>query len=255
MQANAFRDWLRAEELQETYISSRISNCRRVEREQKIDLDAEFERDQLTQLVSDLTYTAKDEVNKKANPTNIKINGSLIKGLGTCKRAVKLYQRFRQGNSNDVNDIVSDDLSMDSEDLISDENADIVFGLESQLRDFIAQNIQSIPVNGKKLSLFTDGVEYSTEAGIIDILAVDDKGNFVVFELKRGRTPDHVMGQLVRYMGWVKQSIAKDKEVHGVIVAKTIKENLHYAKAIVPNVSLLQYEVKFQFKDAVSGVN
>lgn len=127
------------------------------------------------------------------------------------------------------------------------------FGLEYQLRDFIAQNISAIPVGGNRLRLYVDsagrdGVEYPTAVGPIDILAVDSDGNFVVFELKRARSPDHAIGQISRYMGWLTQTIGKGKIVTGVIVAKTISENLKYSLLVVPNISLFEYEVKFELK-------
>jgi RecB family endonuclease NucS len=71
-----------------------------------------------------------------------------------------------------------------------------------------------------------------------------------VFELKRAHSPDHAIGQLTRYMGWVKQTIGRDREVHGVIVAKTISDRLQYSASVVPNVSLLEYEVEFHLKPA-----
>jgi hypothetical protein len=121
------------------------------------------------------------------------------------------------------------------------------FGLEYQLRDFVAQNLAAIPVEGRKLRLFVDptgrdGVEFQTEVGNIDILCVDDTGAFVVFELKRGRSPDLAIGQLLRYMGWVKQTIGKGQKVRGVIVAKTITEGLRYAITMIPEASLFEYE-------------
>ena len=63
------------------------------------------------------------------------------------------------------------------------------FTLEYQLRDFLVQNLEAISVEGKKLSLHVDpagreGVEFPTDVGPIDILAVDETGAFVVFELK-----------------------------------------------------------------------
>jgi len=58
------------------------------------------------------------------------------------------------------------------------------------------------------------------------------------------------MGQLTRYMGWVKQTIGKDREVNGVIVAKEISESLRYAVSVVPNVSLFENEVEFHLQPA-----
>jgi hypothetical protein len=134
-----------------------------------------------------------------------------------------------------------------------EEVAELTFDLEHQLRDFLVKNLSSIPVRGKRLRLYVDaddrnGKEYQTGVGPIDILAVDDAEAFYVFELKRGYTPDRTIGQLARYMGWVKQTIGKGHEVFGFIVGKTIDERLRYAVSVIPNVSLLEYEVQFQLR-------
>ena len=143
----------------------------------------------------------------------------------------------------------------DEDETENDQEAAAAFGLEYQLRDFLAQNLSSIPIDGERLQLYVDptgrdGVEYPTAVGPIDILAVDDKDNFVVFELKRARSPDHAIGQLSRYMGWVTQTIGRGKSVRGVIVAKQISENLRYSVMVVPHVSLFEYEVRFELKSA-----
>ncbi|MED1949908.1 endonuclease NucS domain-containing protein [Brevibacillus centrosporus] len=62
------------------------------------------------------------------------------------------------------------------------------------------------------------------DVGRIDILTIDQDDNFVVFELKLNKGMDSAMGQLLRYMGWVKSELAPDKEVLGVIVAGEIDE-------------------------------
>lgn len=131
------------------------------------------------------------------------------------------------------------------------------FQLEYQLRDFLAENISAIRVGGKTLRLYvdstgTDGVEYPTAVGRIDLLAVAEDGTFVVFELKRARAPDRALGQLTRYMGWVKQTIGRGQEVEGVIVAKAIDQRLRYAATVVPGVSLFEYSVEFHLKAAES---
>jgi endonuclease len=135
------------------------------------------------------------------------------------------------------------------------EESETAFALEYQLRDFIAQNISNISVAGKKLQLYVDptgrdGIEYPTAVGPIDILAIDDLGAFSVFELKRAKSPDRAIGQLARYMGWIKDTIGKDSEVHGVIVAKTIGQSLRYAVKVMPNVSLFEYQVEFHLNPA-----
>jgi hypothetical protein len=129
------------------------------------------------------------------------------------------------------------------------------FALEYQLRDFIAQNLSTIRVGGKRLKLYVDatgrdGIEFPSATGPIDILAIDDDGAFVVFELKRANSPDRAIGQLARYMGWVSQTIGKGHQVRGVIVAKSISDNLRYAASVVPDVSLFEYRVEFHLKQA-----
>jgi restriction system protein len=90
-----------------------------------------------------------------------------------------------------------------------DQNA---FALEKYLEEFIVTNFATI-FKGK-LQIYEDAGEkaqqYSTDIGPIDILAVDPgSGSFVVIELKKGRPSDQVVGQILRYMGWVKKNLCK----------------------------------------------
>jgi len=65
------------------------------------------------------------------------------------------------------------------------------------------------------------GQQYPTDAGPIDILAISkDKKELLVIELKKGRASDSVLGQIQRYMGYVLDELAEDKQkVRGVIIA------------------------------------
>jgi len=137
----------------------------------------------------------------------------------------------------------------------ADANSEPSFSLEYQLRDFIASNIETIDIGGKKLRVYVDqldrdGVEYQTDVGRIDILAVDENDNFYVFELKRANSPDKAFGQVARYMGWLKKTIGKDRNVYGVIVSRTVSRNLRFAKTISPDVFLYEYEVSFTLREA-----
>lgn len=133
------------------------------------------------------------------------------------------------------------------------------FPLESHLRDFLAQNLGIARVDERVLSLFSDsegrlGIEYPTAVGPIDILAVDDGGNFVVFELKVSRGVDRALGQILRYMGWVKQNLAGDKMVKGVIVAQDVSQTLKYAVSMVQHVSVFEYKINFSITQVDLGL-
>jgi hypothetical protein len=128
------------------------------------------------------------------------------------------------------------------------------FPFESHLRDFIARNLQEVRPSKTKLHLYEspekrDGIEFPTDVGPIDILARDDKGGFVVFELKLHKGPDAALGQILRYMGWVKKHLANGAPVSGVIVASEITDKLKYAVSLVPSIALYAYKVKFDLTE------
>ena len=54
-------------------------------------------------------------------------------------------------------------------------------------------------------------------------------------------------------MGWVKQEIAADRHVRGIIVASDFSEGLRYASMITPEVELKRYEISFQFSGVAAG--
>ena len=84
--------------------------------------------------------------------------------------------------------------------------------------------------------------------GIIDILATDKKKkNHVVIELKRNQTNDEVLGQIKKYMGWVKVH-KKDENVIGIVVAKQFDKKFYYAMQMEKDVYPLEYEVDFKLK-------
>lgn len=126
-----------------------------------------------------------------------------------------------------------------------------LFPIEANLRDFLIKNLHTF--KNLNLKLFIDeqqrdGKEYPTGVGNVDILATDDKGNFYVFELKLSKGLDRALGQILRYMGWVKKTLAKGKEVKGIIVANKIDDKLKFAVSVAPAVSLFEYELKFEIK-------
>jgi hypothetical protein len=135
---------------------------------------------------------------------------------------------------------------------------ELLFPLESHLRDFIAANISNIKLHGLTLHLYRDssgrdGIEYPTDVGPIDVLAVDSNGNLVVFELKLSKGPDRAVGQALRYMGWVRMHLAASKNVSGVIVAHEIGEKLKYAVSVSPSITVFEYKLRFELNQVSFG--
>ncbi len=72
--------------------------------------------------------------------------------------------------------------------------------LEDRLEAWIAQDASILSPD---LLVFGRQVE-TDHGGIIDLLCLDDQGNVVVVELKRGRTPRDVTAQTIDYAAWVR---------------------------------------------------
>jgi Endonuclease NucS len=83
---------------------------------------------------------------------------------------------------------------------------------ERNLEDFIIQQLEAI-----EPGLHLVKRQLSTPAGRLDLLCKDVDENFVVVELKRMQGTDQVMGQILRYMGWVKETHRTEK-VRGIII-------------------------------------
>lgn len=127
------------------------------------------------------------------------------------------------------------------------------FAMESHLRDYLAQNLNRIQGLPTQLDLYRDdsdmpAVEYRTSVGYIDILAKGADGAFYVLELKLARGSDAVIGQILRYMGWVRTNLAKGSPVYGVVVASGVSEKLKYAASEVPGILLMEYELNFSLR-------
>ncbi|MFM5313652.1 endonuclease NucS domain-containing protein [Aeromonas caviae] len=131
-----------------------------------------------------------------------------------------------------------------------------VFALEKHLEDFLVANWSSTEL-GKLFDIYSEdnepvGRQYPSDTGPIDILAISkDKTCLLVVELKRGRASDAVVGQIQRYMGYVKDELCEPgQRVQGVIIALEDDLKLRRALSVTQNIEFYRYQVNFKLVKA-----
>ena len=128
----------------------------------------------------------------------------------------------------------------------------VEFALEKHLEHFLVQNWAQTEL-GRDYDIFEEdgekvGQQYPSDTGPMDVLAVKkDKSELLVVELKKGRASDAVVGQVLRYMGFVAQELAEPNQtVRGVIIAQEDDQRLKRALVMTPNISFYRYQVTFK---------
>lgn len=152
----------------------------------------------------------------------------------------------------DIRDIVAETVGQIAIGDSVDDTSQSSFLFEKHLEDFIVRNWHSLPI-GNQYDIYQKdgeqvGQQFRTSTGPIDILGLNkDKSDFLVLELKRDRASDVVVGQTLRYMGWIQEHLcSKEQSVNGCIIAHAQDEKLQYALKQVPNIRFLKYEVDFR---------
>ncbi|MCI0407986.1 MAG: endonuclease NucS [Acidobacteria bacterium] len=131
---------------------------------------------------------------------------------------------------------------------IREPTSEIPLGLEKQLEDFLASNL---PLIEPGLALCRDdegreGKQYPTDVGLIDLLCRRPNGDLLVVELKRSKSSDVAVGQISRYIGWVKRHVATDEAVSGLILTHDRDESLEYAVLAHPNLALRYFRLRLE---------
>lgn len=128
------------------------------------------------------------------------------------------------------------------------------FGLESHLEDFIVENWNKLKELNDYEIYQNDGdyagKQFITEIGRIDILAKHKESNdFLVIELKKGKSSDAVAGQIMRYLTWVEKNLAQGAKVRGLIIVGDTDKSLEYSiQQVSHKVDLMKYSVKFNLE-------
>ncbi len=240
MQEELLRKHFNDLEFAPSTVNTKLAGTRRIERDEKIDLDEEFERDRMESVVRRFQYSMEDFRAGKPNPTSIRIEPDKIyRDLAFYRSILQSYLRFKTSDNSDgetavlesADDLVAEDLSQ-------------TFALERDMQSALRTNLSQL---GAGLLLADNGNETQVEAGYIDILAKDSAGAYVVVELKAGVCRAPAVAQILAYMGCVKDKYGK--EVKGVLVASDFEKRVQLASKAVPNLTLKRYGFKFEFSD------
>jgi restriction system protein len=126
------------------------------------------------------------------------------------------------------------------------------FALEEHLEEFLVKNWAQTEL-GKQYDIYEEegeqvGQQFLTDTGPLDILAISkDKKALLVVELKKGRTSDIVVGQTLRYMGFVQDELAEEgQKVKGLIIALEDDKKIRRALAVTPNIDFYRYQISFK---------
>jgi len=166
----------------------------------------------------------------------------MLRPLQIDPRHFRLYQQ-----KTDPTPIYLDD----AEQLVNDDTRDATnegspeFAYEKDLQNYLTKNLHLIEPG---LILYEDeginGLEFPVGGRFIDILAIDANGDFVVIELKVSKGYDRVVGQLLRYMAWIRKHQAEmGQKVRGMIIARNISDDLSLAWSGVSDIQLFEYEL------------
>jgi hypothetical protein len=127
------------------------------------------------------------------------------------------------------------------------------FSLEKYLEHFLYTNWESTAL-GKKYEIIVENgdpvsLQYQTDVGTIDLLVQEkNTGDYLVIELKRGQTSDQTIGQITRYMGWVKHYLAQDKKVKGLIIAAGYDKKMEYSLKMMDDIETYVYKIDFSLE-------
>lgn len=130
------------------------------------------------------------------------------------------------------------------------------FALEKHLEDFLIENWNNTEF-GTEYKLMTDedggliAQQYQTEVGPLDIIAIKkDKSEILILELKKGRSGDAVVGQMLRYITAIKKEVAEpDQKIRAVILTGQDDKKIRYAlEPLNGLIEFMVYKISFAIK-------
>jgi len=118
------------------------------------------------------------------------------------------------------------------------------------VRDYVTGQLDSLE---QGLTEFVDregrrGVAYATPLGDIDVLAKDRAGDLVVVRTAPSDDLEALCGQMLGQVAWVRRHVAGAREVRGILVARSLPEDLRYALSEVPSIETCEYELQVNLR-------
>lgn len=110
---------------------------------------------------------------------------------------------------------------------------------EAEIEEYLVKNLHLLNKFGYTLTLYRDvrtgrdGKQFvcMENRSRIDLLCVNKSRNsYVVIELKSVKATENTFGQISRYMGWVKERLARGKLVEGLVISQGADANFVMAK-------------------------
>jgi len=95
------------------------------------------------------------------------------------------------------------------------------------------------------------GARYATDVGEIDLLAVDERGDYVVVMVAERDPGTELIGDLLQRVGWVRKHLIKDgSEVRAIVLTEPLSDEVRYsAAAVAGTVDFKTYRVALTFDD------
>lgn len=159
---------------------------------------------------------------------------------------------IRSGHQAEVEKLIAGETApklISTDETVEDPSA---FAMEKHLEDFLVQNWSQTEL-GKDFDIYEEdgervGQQYQTDTGPLDILAISkDKKCLLVVELKKGRASDVVVGQTLRYMGYVQEELVEEGQtVKGVIIALEDDQRIRRALTMTPAIEFYRYQISFK---------
>src|SRR3990167_8763070 len=240
MQIEKFRSHMRDQGLADKTRYMRERALIRIERFEQVDLDEQFEEDGLVSLLGKFQYTSADAAANRPNPTNMQVNpGRLLDQLRWYKMHLAAYQTFLQESAEIGDEIEGLEEADASTAAVIDGNT---FAFERHMQAALRANLTQLE---QGLVEIDGGTERTVEAGRIDILAKDSKGQLVVIDLKAGPSKPDAIAQVLAYMACVRTD--PTQKARGILIAASHPTRVELAAKEIPSLELKTYRFNFQF--------